>query len=319
MQRNENRQVAGLWLLAGLMLAEVVVSVATESDVARAAAVSSVLLAFIFVAVAQACLSGKFVIPRVGGANLVLILIAVAGLYATLLGLLRGNNIYYLAADIYHWWVELFFVSYLTYTAARRIDSAALVKSIVSISLALGMLTLIAVFLGSVGVISTGGHTVAAISIFRLDAGRGYPLLLILLLFATSRAPVRLPAIWSLMRVTASVMLMLALAFTLKRALWLTFLGAAMFLWLPKRYLRLALLAVPVVVAGIWSVFLLYPNFAFGGSERHCREHHLQPELHGGRFPGGASAANCRPGALYGQPGGLRIRRGVLHLLARWK
>ena len=264
MHRNGIRDIQGLWLLAGLMLAEVLVSLFTESDVARAAAVSSVLMAFMFLAVAQACISTRFKIPKASGAHLVLILIVGAGLYATLVGLIKRNDIYYLIADLYHWWIELFFVAYLTYVVARRIGSTALVKSIVSISLVLGLLTLVAVVLGSIGLTSAGGHNVAAINMWRLEAGRGYPLLLILLLFATLRAQVKLPELWRLIRVIASVMLILALVLTLKRALWLTFVGASMFLLMPKRYLKIGLIAVPLVTVAIWSVFLLFPNFAWG-------------------------------------------------------
>jgi hypothetical protein len=258
------RDVQGLWLLAGLMLTEVVASLFTESDVLRAAIVSSIPIVFLFLAVAQACISARFVIPRANGAQLILMLLVGAGLYASALGLMKGNNVYYLFADIYHWWVELFFVAYLTYVVARRIDSTALVKCIVLISLLLGILTLIAVVLSSLGLTTAAGHHVAAINLFRLDAGRGYPLLLLLLLFATSRAQVNLPETWGLIRLIAAVMLLIALAFTLKRALWLTFLGASMFLLLPKHYLKIALLSVPLVAAAIWGVFLFFPNFAWG-------------------------------------------------------
>ncbi len=264
MHSNGIREVHGLWLLAGLMLAEVAASLFTESDVARAAVVSSVVMIFLFLAVAQACISRRFEIPRAKGEHLVLMLIVAAGLYATVLGLARNNNIYYLVADIYHWWIELFFVAYLTYVVTRRIGSAALVKSIVLISLVLGVVTLAAVVLGSLGLTSAAGHNVAAINVFRLDAGRGYPMLLLLLLFATSRAPVRLPELWSLIRLVASVMLLLALAFTLKRTLWLTLMGASLFLVLPKRFLKIGLISVPVVALSIWGVFVFFPNFAWG-------------------------------------------------------
>jgi hypothetical protein len=88
--------------------------------------------------------------------------------------------------------------------------------------------------------------------------------LLILLLVATSRAPVKLPELWRLIRMLALVMLLLALAFTLKRTLWLTFIGASLFLFLPKRFLKIGLISVPVVALAIWGLFLYFPNFAWG-------------------------------------------------------
>ena len=93
MQHDGIRDVQGLWLLAGLMLTEVVASLFTASDVLRAAVVSSVLVVFMFLAVAQACISARFVIPRANGAHLILMLLAGAGVYATLLGLMKNNNI----------------------------------------------------------------------------------------------------------------------------------------------------------------------------------------------------------------------------------
>ena len=194
------------------------------------------------------------------GAGAIVGMLLVVGAYATVLGLVRHNDIYYLGADLYHWWIELFFVAYFTYAVAKRITPGALVRNMIAISIVLGSLTLIVVVLGSIGLATGGGHKVASLNIWRLEAGRGYPILLTLLLFASLRARVGLTQAWKLARFVGAALLLFALLITLKRTMWLTFIGASVFLYLPKRFLKAGLVAAPVGLGGVAAVVALYPN-----------------------------------------------------------
>ena len=261
-QQKSRNEGQGLRLIASLMLAEVVVCLVTDSDTIRAAVVSTVLAIFLFFAFAQACLRGQFKVPKATGATSILLLLFAAGMYGTLLGLVRRNDYYYLAADVYHWWIELFFVAYITFVVARHISSASLIKSIVSISFILGAVTICFVILGTLGLTSAGGHMVAAISIWRLDAGRGFPMLLLLVLVATFRSKEPLPVNWRTLRTLAMLLLLVTLFLTLKRAMWLTFVCASMFIVMRKVYLKLALVFAPIVVVAVLGFVVVYPNAA---------------------------------------------------------
>lgn len=250
----------GLKLIAGVAAAEVVVSLFTESEVGKAVAVATVLALFFMASLVQSSIIGRFSIPKPSGLEGVFFILMAAGFYAVLLGILRHNDVYYFAADIYHWWVELIFIAYFTFAVGMHIRPAVLVKGLLTLSVILGSLTLLVVVLGSLGLATGGGHQVQAIGVWRLEASRGYPILLIILLFCSLRAKIELSLVWRWVRVVAFVLLMLALALTLKRTLWLVFLGANVFIFAPKRYLTFGLVSLPFVLGGVIMLYVLVPG-----------------------------------------------------------
>lgn len=244
-----------------ILAAEIAAELFAESEVVRAAAVGAVLMLVATAIVAYAATAGAFRIRRsLAEQLLVLAPLALAGLYGAALGVYRGNSVYYVAADVYHTFFELLLVTVIAAVFFQRLTPVQLVRTLSWTFLLLGGMGVMGTLLGMAGLISTGGHEVEALGLWRLNAGRGFPEVPLILLLASYRYRGPLPAAVRLVRAAAVFVLVLSFAAVLKRSMWLTFLAVSPVLFLHKRLIGIGVAAalgiLPLLVLG----YLLAPG-----------------------------------------------------------
>jgi len=158
----------------------------------------------------------------------------------------RGNSGYYIAADLYHLILEVCIVALLTVWVLHRRSERDLQVVIISIGLSTGAMAFFGSVLGAAGLVETGGHFVESVGLWRMFAGRGFPLVPLALCTAllarhASVPPSLRPWLW-----LATGLLFIDLVLALKRAMWLTYVGI-----LPLLFWRASTLRVLLVVGMI--------------------------------------------------------------------
>lgn len=249
----------GLLVIAALIAAEVTVVFFTESEVVGAAAVAAVLSVAVVSGFLRSAIAGDASVPVIKGGSFFLLLFAI-GIYGTLLGLLKRNDIFYWAADVYHWWFELVIVAYLVYVIVQRIPQIAIVEFLCATSVFLGCISLLFIFLGSVGLTLGGGHIIPSLGMWRFEGGKGFPLLMAVPLFSSFRSRSQLSLNWRFARYVGACLLMAVLVFTFKRTMWLTFMGAAFLMFAPKRVVKYAFIFTPIFCVSLVIIYRLFPN-----------------------------------------------------------
>lgn len=250
--------IAG-WLLSGLLTAELFGQLFLSTDLSRAIVVTTLAAICCLVLLAGSQLSiSRWFIGRQPGPLLAGLGFAAVGVYGGLLGLANRNGPYYLAADLYHWFGEGLLAAVLTVALAYAMDGRQLSALLAWSGLALGLLALLAAAAGSLGFPVAGGHVIPALHIWRLEGGRGFPI--VLLLFVTAILWKGRPqGMERLMARLAWCILFLALILTFKRAQWLTY--GVLFVWIatPSRWRWHARIAAVVSAALVAAALLASP------------------------------------------------------------
>ncbi len=244
---------AGAWLLAAVLAGEVLGWVLLDSDTTRALLVTLLLGPFLLAAAWQVLWNRPVRLPRLRPAHVCVLMVwAGVGVAALVIALLYQNTPYYIAADIYHWFVEILLVALVTVWVLGRGEASDAAWIVVMMGLLVGVICVVTFLLGTLQLTHGGTHYVGNLGVARLIVGRGTPQLMFLIVTA---------ALWwrkswdkrtNRLLVLAWLLLAVALAATLKRTLWLSFPVAAMWVILPRRWLLagLAGLAPLVVLAG---------------------------------------------------------------------
>lgn len=230
-----------------------------DSDVLRAGLVSATLGGVALFGVMNAFLGNALKVklrhPDLLG---LLFLGLVVGIYGLMLALLGGNKTYYILADAYHWFAELILAILLMTWLLQKTTSEDLQTHTINWSIIASITGLFVVVLGTAGLLPYGGHVIGAISIWRLELGRGFPEYLLIpitaILFMSK--PERNPRSW-----LAWGLLVLVLIFTFKRTLWGSYLLVVPFLFLSKRIIRIVLLSSVYLLTGAGFVIALFPGF----------------------------------------------------------
>jgi hypothetical protein len=144
------------------------------------------------------------------------------GVFSAVYAWLKGNAPLYIAADIYHWFIEIIATAFLGVWAASRYSLARVCSSYVRACVVYGLIGVAVTTLGMLHMAPGGGSNVQGSSLFRLELGRGYPLIPLIIVgsiffYPTDRMSSRTKAAVLL----ASILLGLAMLATLKRTQWL--------------------------------------------------------------------------------------------------
>ncbi len=162
------------------------------------------------------------------------------GAYMGLVGFFLGNNRYFWAADLFHWFGELMgaFVLGIWVFAGR--PARDLRRFVLALALVLGGIGLAVFALGMLDVPLAGGHKIKGLGFWRLDLGRGFPgLILVLVLASSIRRPDRSRE--SNRSVGLCLTLLSFVLFcTLKRTQWLSVIAVAPLAVVPRRQIAVA-------------------------------------------------------------------------------
>ncbi|MCC6680709.1 MAG: O-antigen ligase family protein [Phycisphaeraceae bacterium] len=251
----------GAWLLAAALVGEVLGWVLLEGDAARALLVTLLLGPFLLAAAWRVLRNRPVTFPRLRPGHVgVLVVWAGIGVAALVIAMLSLNAPYYIAADLYHWFVEVLLVALLTaYVFGRGSASDAAWITAVT-GLIVGLVCVATFVLGSLQLTKGGTHFVANLGVARLIVGRGTPQLMFLIVTAAlwwhrswdGRTNLALTLAWLLLAV--------AMAATLKRTLWLSFPVAALWVILPRRWLLAGLLGMAPVLVLAGCVYAAMPE-----------------------------------------------------------
>jgi hypothetical protein len=251
-----------LWavaMLGALLVAEVLGWIASDSDSARAAIVCAVMALLLLPAVLRLSLRKPVWIPRLTPTYATIALsFALIGFYALVVALFRGNDRYYIAADLYHWYIELLLMAAVTLWVLGHAQPVGVARTIALYGLIVGLLGLAVVALGSVGLSTRGGHYVRSLGVLRLIIGRGTPQLLLIVVTTALWYSRYWDRATRLLLLAAWLLLLLCLAATLKRTLWISFPIAAAVAILPRRILLLVGIALL-----FWVPMLAVMGFVF--------------------------------------------------------
>jgi O-Antigen ligase len=185
------------------------------------------------------------------------------GVFALALAAGWRNEVYYVGADIYHWFVEFLLVSFLGVWACSSYSSLTISRAFTNTFLALGCMGLAIVVLGISGFAVGGGHAVEGFAMWRIELGRAFPMVPMILVVACFLfAPWhhhRLP-----MKTLVTVgILGICLIFTWKRTQWamtLCCLASLVMLMLPKKAISLAPLFFMLFGACLWAFHITSPR-----------------------------------------------------------
>ncbi len=241
-----------------ILMAELFSFILFDSDVLRAGLVSSILLGVTFFGLLAAFLKKNMRIrlKELQPFALLMIVVGVGG-YGFLLAVLGGNNVYYIMADAYHWFIEFTLAVLLIIWLLKNETSEDAKDHIVNWSILSAIVGLGVVLLGTLHLLPNGGHVIGSLGLWRLELGRGFPEYLLI--------PVTAVLVGSLNNkktkpLIAWLLLMLVLIFTFKRTLWGSYLVVVPFLLMSKKAIRVTLLlSVYLLIAGI-LVVVLFPG-----------------------------------------------------------
>lgn len=258
---------ASLWptVTIGLVLTgEVAAEVFLVPDAGRAALLSALTGLTLFGALLRTLVLDGPYLPR-SVIRLVAVLAPVifVTIYGYGIAVTRGNDPYYVAADLYHLILEIGLVALLTVWVLHRRAERDVQVLVIGVGLATGGVAFGASLLGAVGLVETGGHFVESVGLWRMFAGRGFPLVPLTLctaLLASGRVSPRLrPWLW-----LATGLLFIDLVLALKRAMWLTYLGVLPILFWRAATLRVLLLGGVIALPAALAATILRPDIVLG-------------------------------------------------------
>ena len=245
-----------MMVLFGVLFAEILASIISQSDAIRAVGVSVVLCATIVMVFLSWCMSPSLKLKSYAGKPLLIATIMIGlGMYGLLIAVARRNGPYYIAADIYHWFFELLLMAAITMWAVARSESIGIAIALALQGIILGGMGIFTFVAGTAGLPLHAGHIVENLHIWRLELSRGFPELP--LLFITAALLIKKRERWP-----KSVRILLWISFaiyfpclivTLKRSMWLSYLGGVVLMLIPRRKLILGavvgLLSLPVIAS----------------------------------------------------------------------
>jgi hypothetical protein len=185
------------------------------------------------------------------------------GIFALALAAAWRNEIYYIGADIYHWFVEFLLISFLGVWACSSYSSLTISRAFSKTFLLLGCTGIAIVVLGIMGFTVGGGHAVEGFALWRIELGRAFPIVpLVLVCSCFLFAP------WHHHRLPVGILatvftLLICLVFTWKRTQWamsLCCLGTLVLLMLPKRMISFAPLFFMLFGVCLWAFHITSPR-----------------------------------------------------------
>lgn len=251
----------GAWLLAAALVGEVAGWVVFTSDPPRAGLVTMLLGGGLWLLLLWVIHGGVARLPRLGAVNsAVLLIVTVIGGAATALAVLQHNDPYYVAADVYHWFIEGIAAVLVTAAILGRGTAQDAARAVAVIGLLIGIVCVTIFTLGTLRITSEGTHFVNSLGIARLIVGRGTPQMILLAVVAALWRANRWDRVTRVLLAIALPLLLIGLAVTLKRTLWLSFPIAAACAVLPRKWLFGGAVMSCVVVPVIITVALLLPQ-----------------------------------------------------------
>jgi hypothetical protein len=184
------------------------------------------------------------------------------GLFAIAMAVGWKNEMYYVAADIFHWYFEFVGVGFLAVWAFSSYSSHVIARAVSRACFWMALIGLTIVALGILGKLQAGygGKPVEGVFRWRLELGRAYPIvpliISIALLFYAPRTSGKVP----LLTLTTVLMFIVCLIFTLKRTQWLLFPVCAVGLFIPKRAFNYLPFFALLGGTMLWGFHILSPN-----------------------------------------------------------
>lgn len=255
-------------LLLGLALTvELIAFVFFESDAIRGAAVGVLLFLLAAIGLLSWVFRGQAHEMRISPYLAAWSVIALVGAYGLVLAGMRGNNVYYIAADLYHFFVELLLGAAVASWALGDVSAKRMARWTGLIGIVLGVIGMALIALSAVGVQFGGGNLIAGSGLFRLELGRGFPITALIFTTAALFSKRQWDRRTRLLLVAAFVVLMIDLVFTFKRTMWLAYLGAVFLIRAPRRWIMIAGAGIVMAVAAFALIAKIYPGFlvALGG------------------------------------------------------
>lgn len=234
-----------------LVCVEVALALYIDNEMIKAAGVVALILMYFMyrLGVSAKSSAAKMFFPKE------LVLLSLLGIYPLFLGVANQNNLYHLLADVYHWYVEIILVALIVARLVMSSTDQMIRRTIILMGLFSGVIAFFFQLFASLGLMQVVGEKVQTVGIYRMSAGRGYPIIPLLLLLSTFLMREKLTRFEGAMRWVALFLLFLNMVFVLKRVMWLSFF-VAVFLIFSKR--RAALYVYRSVVLGaILMVFII--------------------------------------------------------------
>jgi hypothetical protein len=175
-------------------------------------------------------------------------ILGITGVWGACAGLVYHNEVYYLAADAFHWYFEILFIGFLSYTVFCRMAPGQMIGQLARGSALLGGVGVVIWLVGTLGGPIHAGGMVPTLGIWRLELARSFPFLPLIVTLGALTSPVPQSPSTRKCLWCANVLLVVCLAVSLKRTQWIAVLGVLPILFGPRRLLR------PFLVAGFASV-----------------------------------------------------------------
>ncbi len=259
--RNSNGR---LILLFFVLTAEILSYFASSSDAMRAVAVSMVFAVVTLMAFLTWCMSPSFNIRQYFGRPLaVVVILGGVGVYSLFIAIHSGNNNYYLAADIYHWFIEFLFMIMFSawafeYAGSRQIAMAAGIYGLI-----LGFLGFLVFVFGTAGLI-TGemhrGHIIPDLGVWRLTGTKGFPELLLVFVTAVLFSGRSWDKTLRFILWVAFILLLFDTIVTFKRSQWFSYLGVFALIVMSKKRLATCFLTALLAIPTLMTFLLLFPD-----------------------------------------------------------
>jgi O-Antigen ligase len=184
------------------------------------------------------------------------------GVFALALAIGMRNEGYYIAADIYHWYFEFLGVAALGIWAFSSYSSHIIARSCLKAFLLLGMVGCGRELMGVLGIniFEGGGNSVAGTMLFRLELGRGFPMIPLLMVSAALLYAPRSDSRFAFLAMAAGFLLLICLMFTFKRTQWLLFPVLFIGMCLPKRVITASPFFLVAGLIMVWAFSFVSPN-----------------------------------------------------------
>lgn len=196
--------------------------------------------------------------------------------YGLVMGYLNNNASYYMAADLFHWGVELGLVGAVTVMAFKGLDASQARRLVICVSAGIALVTILLIAGCYAGLFPAGGYFQGGSRFWHLKAGIAFPEISLIILVIALLCGERDTKAWELFGWIAVVILVLVLVMTLKRTMWLSFVVAIACVIFPFRPVRIfgvvscftgALLVTLVIMNGA-EVFSLLDFLSYNDAYR---------------------------------------------------
>lgn len=167
--------------------------------------------------------------------TIIILLLSLAGLYATSFGFLIENNPLYILSDFYHWFFELILTTIISLVWLNGRSNIFLIKFIIKLSLLTGIVGMINILLGLIGFLETGGHIIPNNGLWRMEITKTFPVIILIFLTGTYLYKNSISNLYVILRRISLVLLLVCLFFTFKRTMWLLYFITLFILFLPLR------------------------------------------------------------------------------------